>query len=110
MNINPQNPHGLLRMFAENTPPVDLLSEEIQALSVTEKSFRCLRIAQLIFRNTVIASDQKTEILANLLMKLPDNDIETIRNLLEDFTVEPINQPQLEKPKPLNRFQILKQT
>ena len=68
-----------------------------------EKTLRCLRIAQLIFRNTIIAPDQKIGTMANILTQLPDSSIETIRNLLEDFTVES------EKPlKLLNRFEILK--
>jgi hypothetical protein len=83
------------------------LNNLTQARSLEDKTFRCIRIAQLIFHSQKIASDKKIEIMANLLMQLPENDLKTIRILLEDFTVEQVPD---ERPKPLNRFQILKQT
>jgi len=80
-----------------------LVSQSTQTEPVPEKTLRCLRIAQLIFRNTIIAPDQKIGTMANILTQLPDSSIDMIRNLLEDFTVES------KKPlKLLNRFEILK--
>jgi hypothetical protein len=106
---------GMLENFRNAFAPDSNISSSIaaggtvpttQISPMTEKASQCLRITQLIFRNTeIITFNEKTETMAALLMKLPDEDIKTIRNLLEDFTVEYIP----EKSKPLNRFQILKQ-